>query len=43
MESKIGGPVLRYLAPSGQRRIGSLLARAPGFGFNDDQRGRDVD
>jgi hypothetical protein len=43
MESKIGGPVLRYLAPSGQRRMESLLTRAPGFGFNDDQRGRDVD
>src|SRR5271166_3899439 len=43
IESKIGGPVLRCLAPSGQRRMESLLTRAPGFGFNDDQRGRDVD
>lgn len=41
--SKIGKPVIRYLAPRGQRRTPRLLTRAPGIGFNDDQRGRDVD
>ncbi len=43
MGSKIESPVLRYLAPRGLRRIQRLLTRAPGLGFNDDQRGRDVD